>query len=273
MKHPIPVITLLTDFGLRDGYVGMMKGVMLGIHSPLTLVDLSHQIPAQDVHAANLQLVQVIPYFPQGTIHLAVVDPGVGTERGAIAIECSLGYLVGPDNGIFTDILARFPAQRVVRLNRVQYWRTPHPSPTFHGRDIFAPIAAHLACGVDLRILGAPMAPEALVRLPPLPYRVLGPQQVQGCIQHIDGFGNLITNIPGTVLENAQTWQVHIQSRVINPVIDQVIGGASTYGKKAKGELLALVGSHGWVEVAVNGGSAEAVLGVGVGEPLQVKWT
>ncbi len=140
----MPFISLLTDFGLQDPYVGIMKGVIHTLSPQAQLIDLSHGIPPQDVAAARFALMTAYPYLPSGTIHLAVVDPGVGSSRRAVAIQTETGFLVGPDNGLFSGVLAQTPALAAVELNRPRYWRTPSPSRTFHGRDIFAPTAAHL---------------------------------------------------------------------------------------------------------------------------------
>ncbi|MHC5725640.1 MAG: SAM-dependent chlorinase/fluorinase, partial [Nostoc sp.] len=142
-----PLVTLLSDFGDRDVYVGIMKGIIAQINRRLTVVDLTHQIPPQDIAAARFCLMNAYPYFPVGTVHVAVVDPGVGSKRRAIAVEFAQGFLVGPDNGIFSGVLSQSPAIAAVELTNLNYRRTPQPSKTFHGRDIFAPIAANLASG------------------------------------------------------------------------------------------------------------------------------
>ena len=268
------LITLLTDFGDRDAYVGVMKGVMASIcatDATVSWVDLTHRIPPQDVAAARFHLQTAWPYFPVGTIHLAVVDPGVGSDRHGVAIQFAGGYLVGPDNGIFSGILADSPAIAAVMLTNSHYWRVPQPSTTFHGRDIFAPVAAHLAMGVPLGELGNAMDPARLQRLAwPEPTR--SPQAGQsgtgeiltGTVQHIDHFGNGITNLPGDWVQG-KTWQV---TQVGQPA--QTIPGVQTYAAVAAGELAAIVGSHGWVELAVNQGSAQVELGLQVGDVIQI---
>jgi S-adenosylmethionine hydrolase len=234
---------------------------MLQIEPRLTLVDLTHLIAPQDLWAARFHLMNAVPYFPQGTVHLAVVDPGVGTARRSIALAFAQGWLVGPDNGIFSGVLDRFPPQRAVALTNRGYWRVQDPSTTFHGRDIFAPAAAHLAQGVDLENLGEKIPLETLVRIS-LPAYHRHENQIVGCVQHIDRFGNLITNIPSTALPSPdQPWWVELKSD-INRV---TIPSALAYGAVPQGQLLALVGSHGWVEIAVNGGNAQAMLNVSRG--------
>lgn len=165
-------ITLLTDFGHQDVYVGVMKGVILSIDPQAQVIDLCHEIPPQDCRTASFQLLQAVPYFPPQTVHVVVVDPGVGTRRRAIALDLGVGYCVGPDNGVFSLVGDRYPPQRVVELTQPQFWRTPNPSATFHGRDIFAPVAAHLAAGTDLARLGSAIEPDSLVRLPHLTYEI-----------------------------------------------------------------------------------------------------
>jgi S-adenosylmethionine hydrolase len=253
-------ITLLTDFGLQDPYVGMMKGAIASICSA-TVIDLTHQIPPQDIAAARFALLSAYPYFPEGTIHTAVVDPGVGTARRAIALRSKTGYLVGPDNGVFSGVIQHHGVLEAVHLTNRQYWRSPKPSQTFHGRDIFAPVAAHLAAGVAFTELGSTLPLDTLATLD-LPPPVRQPDgTVMGRIQAIDHFGNLITNIPG--------------SDVLAPAHlllgDHVIPLATTYGAVPVGALVGLIGSHGWLEIAVNGGSAQAHCGVQVGDLVRMQ--
>lgn len=280
------LVTLLTDFGLQDTYVGVMKGVMLAIDPRLALVDLTHGVPPQQVTSGSFQLAEVHGHFPIGTVHLAVVDPGVGTQRRAIAVATERGWLVGPDNGLFSGVLAQWPPRLAVALTNPHYWRTPQPSNTFHGRDIFAPVAAHLARGVPLMALGHPIDPKSLTRLPhhiPQAFAPLDPPDSaaetttlttaadnavpplwvrHGIIQHIDRFGNLITSIPATALPN-RPWIVQLEYLQVP--------AAQTYGQGSPGQLVALVGSQGWVEVAIQGGSAQQILGAKIGQPVQVR--
>lgn len=254
------IVTLLSDFGYDDVYVGVMKGVICQINPNLTLIDLNHQIQPQNITAARFSLMNAYPYFPQGTVHLAVVDPGVGSQRRAIALKLAQGYLVGPDNGIFSGIISENPVITAIELTNSEYWRVYQPSSTFHGRDIFAPVAAHLASGVSLQKLGREINPETLVKLD------IGECQeithgVVSCIQYIDHFGNLVSNIPGRFVEG-KTWCVEVQGLQIP--------GCTTYSDVEVGEVLALVGSHGWVEVAVNGGNAQMHLQMKYLDNLQV---
>lgn len=264
MTHPIKTgarfLTLLSDFGSSDVYVGVMKGVIAQINPSITVVDLTHQIPAQNIAAGRFNLMNAYAYFPQGTVHVAVVDPGVGGARRAIAVEIAEGFLVGPDNGLLHGVLTQSPAIRAVELTNSRYWRLPHPSATFHGRDIFAPVGAYLASGIPLTELGSAIAPETLQRLP-LPDCQATEQKLIGCIQHIDHFGNLITNIPSSAVSE-QHWLVKVG--------DRKIPRAETYSEQPTGSLLALIGSHGWVEIAVNSGSAQAQLQFTWGTPVEV---
>jgi S-adenosylmethionine hydrolase len=264
-------LTLLTDFGLSDGYVGMMKGVIAGVNPQLAVIDLTHQIPPQNIALARFALMTAYPYFPDGTVHLAVVDPGVGSNRRAIAISVGSnptqprGFLVGPDNGLFSGVLSQNSFIAAVKLSNQQYWRTSNPSSTFHGRDIFAPVAAHLASGVPLEALGEAIEPETLVQLdiPSIQVEALNENtyRIRGCFQAADHFGNLITNIPGDQVLGKE-WIVEIGNLAIS--------GRKTYSDSSPGNLLALIGSHGWVEIAVNSGNAKAVLKLDLGEEVQV---
>ncbi|NEP19048.1 MAG: SAM-dependent chlorinase/fluorinase [Leptolyngbya sp. SIO4C1] len=251
-------ITLLTDFGTQDAYVGSMKGVIAQINPSALMVDLTHQIAPQDILAARFVWLHSYPYFPVGTVHLAVVDPGVGTQRRAIAAEFDRGFLVGPDNGLLASALAQVGDYEAVELTNPDYWLTPHPSQTFHGRDIFAPAAAHLSRGVALQALGKPAVSLAPLELPACQPIENG---IEGSIQYVDRFGNLITNIPAAqVSERAWTITCH----------QQTVTSQATYGAVAYGHLLSLIGSHGWVEIAVNGGSAARALEAAVRDTVRL---
>ncbi len=265
-----PLVTLLSDFGDRDVYVGIMKGVIAQINPRLRVVDLTHQIPPQDIAAARFCLMNAYPYFPVGTVHVAVVDPGVGSKRRAIAVEFAQGFLVGPDNGIFSGVLSQSPAisttgyaYAAVELTNLNYWRTPHPSKTFHGRDIFAPVGANLASGVPLKQLGQEIDPASLVKLDvgECKQTTTG---VVGCIQYIDHFGNLVSNIAGSYVQG-KTWSVQAAGLSIP--------GCETYSDVNVGEIIALVGSHGWVEIAINSGNAHSKLQLDWQDKLQVVLT
>lgn len=254
------LLTLLTDFGLHDTYVGVMKGAIAQIAPTLTVIDLTHQIPPQNILAARFHLMTAYPYFPNGTVHVAVVDPGVGSIRRAIALQLTDGFLVGPDNGIFSGILAQHSVIAAVELTNPDYWRAANLSHTFHGRDIFAPVGAHLATGVSIQALGNSIDPTTLVSHS-LPDWTQTDSGIQGYIQSIDHFGNLITTIPARFVQQ-KSWSVVIEHTVLP--------GKQTYAEVPSGTLLSLVGSHGWVEIAVNGGSAQARLSLSCGDPIEV---
>ncbi|RUS96909.1 hypothetical protein DSM107003_23150 [Trichormus variabilis SAG 1403-4b] len=259
MSQP-KILTLLSDFGNNDVYVGVMKGVIAQINPDLKLVDLTHQIPPQNVAAARFCLMNAYPYFPVGTVHLAVVDPGVGSQRRAIALQLAQGFLVGPDNGIFSGVISKNAIITAVELTNLNYWRTFQPSSTFHGRDIFAPVAAHLASGVSLQELGKEINPATLVKLD-IGECWENTNGVAGCIQYIDHFGNLVSNIPASYVQG-KTWSVN--------VADLTIPGCETYSDVQVGEALALVGSHGWVEIAINSGNAHMQLQINWQDTLHV---
>jgi hypothetical protein len=265
------IITLLSDFGLSDVYVGVMKGVIAQINPALTVVDLTHQIPPQNIAAARFSLINAYPYFPTGTVHIAVVDPGVGSHRRGIALQLDTGFLVGPDNGLFSGVLNQNPLVEAVELTNPKYWRTPTPSTTFHGRDIFASAGAHLASGVPLEQLGEVIDPETLVQLT-IPEQTPTASGVAGCIQYIDHFGNLITNIPAADVQG-KTWSVAVGDSPTETLRERIIPGSQTYSNQPLGEVVALVGSHGWVEIAVNGGSAQSELQMDWGTVVEVVLT
>ena len=185
------LITLTTDFGTADGFVGAMKGVIHSLAPQATLVDITHEIPAHDIRAGTFALETAVPYFPKDAIHVAVVDPGVGSERAALLVETARGRFLAPDNGLLTSVAPETRETRLFSLNKPEFWR-PQVSATFHGRDVFAPVAAHLARGVRSEALGTPIA--RMVRLPwPRPRR--RGHAIHGEVVHVDRFGNLITNV------------------------------------------------------------------------------
>lgn len=269
------VITLTTDFGLADGYVAAMKGVALGINPGAQLVDISHNIPPQDIARAAFVLGTSSPFFPPGTVHLVVVDPGVGTERQAVIVRTPGADFVAPDNGVLSYIIEPYltgpagakrrklkaaPGLEVVTISESRFWRSP-VSATFHGRDIFAPVAAHLSLGIALSRFGEPV--DALTVLP-----LSRPSQspdgtLVGSILHIDSFGNLITNVRSRDLP-AGLKDITIE------VGDKIIRGLSqTYGA-GKG-LLALIGSSDYLEISLKDGNAAAWLHVGAGDEVKIR--
>ena len=242
----IPIITLLTDFGMEDTFAGVMKGVILGITPHARVVDLTHAVPPQDIRAAAFHIAGAVKYFPPGTIHTVVVDPGVGSERAAIAVQTESGFYVAPNNGVLSLSLKADPPKVAVRLSNSEYW-LPTVSKSFHGRDIFAPASAHLARGVPIENLGP--AIDDLVSVP-FSQAVQGSfGSIEGRVQHIDHFGNCITNIPAEMLST-------IPSVVIKVGGCRITGIVPSYSAVEPGEILALIGSTGYVEIAQRDGHA-----------------
>jgi len=260
-QQPAQIITLLTDFGLRDPYVGMMHGVILSIAPSVRIVDLTHEIAPQDIFDAAYVLRSSYRYFPKGTVHVAVVDPGVGTSRKAVALRADGHFFVVPDNGVVSLVTAETPAAEMVELTERKYF-LQDVSWTFHGRDIFSPVAAHIANGVELGTFGESLEKMAKLDLP-RPRQERG--SVRGEVIHIDRFGNLITNISASDLMMIRTNECEIQ------LADQKIHGIKqSCGAVGKGELLVLIGSSGLLEVSMNQGDAAASLKVGKGGKVKV---
>ena len=274
-----PLIALITDFGISDPYVGVMKGV-IARHCPAAqCIDITHGVSPQQIRQGAYLLRTAYRHFPAHTVFLAVVDPGVGTGRRAVAIRANEQYFVGPDNGLFSAVLEDMPvaAQEIVAL-RVP----PHPiSATFHGRDIFAPAAAHLACGAPLAALGDPVSD--LVQITVFP--VIRPRRAEpstwrtmiGEVLHVDHFGNLVTTFDGF------TWRLDGTLAAYGVIIDpvrtrltlregRVSGIHRTYGAVSPGEALALIGSDGQIEIAVNGGSAAVHFGARIGDKVRLEY-
>ena len=258
-----PVIAFLTDFGLRDHYAATMKGVVLGISPDATLVDISHDIPPHDVLAGALELAAAYKYFPAGTIFLAVVDPGVGSSRRALAAEAGGYRFVGPDNGVLSLALEEAPSRAVVELTERRYAR-PTVSRTFEGRDRFAPAAAWLAKGVALTALGRPAG--AIVRVA-LPSPSVADDRLAGEVVRVDHFGNLITNIDRRTFEQF----VGASGRGVPSLAGREIPNlVSSYADVGAGELCALFGSSDHLEIAARGASAAAATGQGRGAAVHV---
>lgn len=254
-----PIITLLTDFGIEDGYVASMKGVILGICSEATLVDISHAIPPQNVRAGAYVLSSTYKHFPAGTVHLAVVDPGVGTKRRALALRANRQYFVGPDNGLLSLILKENPDWSARSLNKPVYWRS-QVSTTFHGRDIFAPVAAHLAKGLSIESLG----PPSDVITPSWGSVIADGEFLRGEVIHIDHFGNIISNVNRTEMERLSVNQI-LSVSLGSSTLDRF---GDAYGEVEAGELFFMFGSSGYLEVAMNLGNAAAALSVHIGDPV-----
>ncbi|MBX5450188.1 SAM hydrolase/SAM-dependent halogenase family protein [Thermogemmatispora sp.] len=260
-----PVIALMTDFGLRDGFVGIMKGVIAGIVPHAQLIDISHDIAPQNVAAGAWLLSTAYRYFPAGSIFLCVVDPGVGSQRRAIALEAGDWFFVGPDNGLFSYVLAEQPVRQAVALENPAY-RLPVVSTTFHGRDIFAPAAAHLARGVPLADFGTILEPHALQRLAlNLPRREGG--RIEASVIYIDHFGNLVTSIPLTLVPDLFTAP---RVRLLVPQHNLTIERRQPFfaGEAGEDEPFVYSDSAGYVGIAIRNGNAAARLGMSVGEAV-----
>ena len=256
-----PVIALLTDFGTRDHYAGTMKGVALGICPDVTLVDISHEVPAHDVLGGALELAAAYRYFPAGTIFLVVVDPGVGSARRGIAADTGDYKFVAPDNGVLTAVFDQQPARRVVELTERKYAR-PTVSRTFEGRDRFAPAAAWLAKGIDLAALGRQ---AGTVQSLDIPRPVVDDGRIDGQVLRVDRFGNLITNIDRRTFDRiaGDRLEIRIGARQVSRVV-------STYADAAAGEICALFGSTDHLEIAANGANAAEALDLRRGAPVHV---
>ncbi|MFZ1040869.1 MAG: SAM-dependent chlorinase/fluorinase [Anaerolineales bacterium] len=260
------IITLMTDFGIKDGNVGVMKGVIWGICPQVQISDLSHMIGAQNVREASLILSRSAPYFPNGTVHVVVVDPGVGTARRPMAAQIGDWFYVGPDNGIITLLLERAEKEnwvfRFVQLDRTKYWLS-NVSYVFHGRDIFSPVAAYLANGVPLSDLGTEFTDPVRLQLPQ-------PQRIsngwRGEIIHIDHFGNLASNIRVENLGDAIQHKDKITVKIDGV---EIKGMVNTFGERAEGEVIALLGSTGSLIISVVNGNAATKLGVKVGDEIE----
>jgi len=258
-----PVITLLTDFGLRDHFVGTMKGVILGICPDAVMVDITHDLSSLAVSEAAFLLGCSYSYFPPGTVHLAVVDPGVGGERKPLAARCGEHLLVGPDNGIMTYVFGDCPDYQAFVIENPRC-RLSEVSATFHGRDVFAPAAAHLAAGMALQEMGPPLAQPVLLTLP-------APRETEHGLEahvvHVDRFGNLITDLKRQELDRWLGGET-FDRVTIEAGQRHLHGIRSSYESVAEGRPLALIGSAGRLEIAVNRGSASDRLALGHGDTI-----
>lgn len=259
MNKPPPIITLTTDFGTSDAYVGVMKGVILGINPNVQIVDITHAVPPQDIHEAAFLIHSAYRYFPKGTIHTVVVDPGVGSERRAIVCQTDRASFVCPDNGVLTFLLQEVEYQAehsesVVAIQNRDYF-LPEVSNTFHGRDIFAPVAAYLSLSVPLVDIG-PLVQNP-VRLP-IQMPQISSNTLTGRIVKIDVFGNAITNISESLLSTflgASAYEIHAGDVCLRQL-------NRAYAESKIDEPLAIIGSFGVLEIAVNGGNAAERFGL-----------
>jgi S-adenosyl-L-methionine hydrolase (adenosine-forming) len=256
-----PIVTLTTDFGLADPYVGVMKGVILGIVPAARTVDISHQVTAYEIPEGAYTIARAYPYFPKKTVHIVVVDPGVGTARRPLVVEAAGQYFVGPDNGVFTMLYAR-EGHKVRAVTNEKLFRQP-VSHTFHGRDIFAPVAAHLAAGLPPSRVGKLV--DDFLRLDFDRPQRSGKRTWQARILSIDRFGNLITNVHQ---EQFPEMERHNCELVIGP--HHVSAMAGNYSQTAPGELFLIVGSGGYLEVSCAQASAAKAIGCEVGAPAEL---
>jgi len=255
------VITLTTDYGTTDWFVGTMRGVIAWVNPQATVIDLTHQIPAGDIRAGAFALMAAYRFFPYQTIHLVVVDPGVGGSRGALVVHTSEHYFVGPDNGVLSWALRQEKIQAIHRLENEKFFLKPI-SQTFHGRDIFAPVAAHLSKGMSLDRLGPQQ--DGLVRLPwPEPKRTR--REAEGEVVYIDRFGNAITNLHEELLAGFERkrCRIMVRGKVVAPVL-------SHYQAAPSGKAAGVISSSGFLELAVNVGSAAKKFKLKVGDPIAV---
>lgn len=259
----MPLITLTTDFSEASPYVAVMKGVILSIASDARLLDLTHHIRPQDVSHADYFLGTCVPFYPPGTIHLAVVDPGVGSERNPLLIEAGGQFLIGPDNGLFTRVVHALGGNAVVRTLVNPQFHRPEVSPTFHGRDVFAPAAAHLAHGVAPSEFGPVQAHWVRRKHTSA---VCWQNQCVGEVQFIDDFGNVITNIPAGMIRELPI-RVTMGERASVP-----IRWVRTYSDVKGGELVSLFSSDGFVEIAEVNGNAACRLDVTVGTRVELQF-
>ncbi len=282
MEKPSPIITLTTDFGTSDVYVGVMKGVILNINPDAQIVDITHDIPPQDIHEAAFTIHAAQRYFPKGTIHIIVVDPGVGSNRQTIVCHTDNAFFVCPNNGVLSYVLQDVETENnpdTIAIDNPTYLM-PKVSNTFHGRDIFAPIAAHLSLGVTMKEIGTPI--HDLISLP-LHTASISDNTLTGQIIKVDSFGNMITNISEEMLglflfsstqnktledelskhANTINFEIRIGITCINKL-------NSSYAESEAGVTLAIIGSFGLLEIAVNMGNAGARLGLKVGDTVVV---
>ncbi len=258
------VITLTTDFGVGSPYAAAMKGVMLSMNPAVTLVDLTHEVPPQNVRHAAVVLGDVCHRFPEGTIHVVVVDPGVGTDRAIVYARVGSQSFIAPDNGVLSKVVGPHPPSKLLRLTNKEYWAET-VSATFHGRDIMAPAAAHLSLGLEPDKLGPPI--ESLDQLK-WAQPTIQPRRIDGTVLEVDSFGNLITNIEARMLAGRPT---DGRACVVCGLYE-TWGIYSAYAQQHEDSFVALIGSNDRLELALVGGNASKRLNIGVGTKVTVAW-
>ena len=255
-------IVLLTDFGHKDHYVGVMKGVIHSIAPAAPMIDLCHEVSPQDIRSAAYLLGVSYRFFPKGSIFLSVVDPGVGTDRRVVVVQLGEWYFVNPDNGLLTLVLEREKLKQAVQITESRYWLSPVSS-TFHGRDIMAPVSAHLYQTGHLKKFGKPLI-SPLKTLPSKPPERKG-NSIQGELFYLDHFGNLITNIVSDLIPLHRECKVSIGGKKMHRIVE-------SYAHASPGEWVAVVASADLLEIAVNQGNAQKEIGAKVGDPVKVEW-
>lgn len=257
------VITLLTDFGSKNGFSGVLKGVIWTIAPDVHIADITHEITPQNIMEGAIALSRAATFFPAGTIHVAIVDPGVGTSRRPLAAHIGDQYYVGPDNGLFTPLLEQAEQKgqpvTIIQLTNPQYWLA-EVSQTFHGRDIFSPVAAHLAIGISLEKMGSAINDPVRLLLPK-PEKISGGWR--GQVVLIDIFGNIATNLNAHLIKDNKNVLIKIANKSIQGLVN-------TYGDRHAGDVVALVDSENFIEVAVVNGHGAQSLGVTIGEPVEL---
>ncbi len=259
-----PVIALMTDFGLEDPFVGVMKGLIATICREARVIDLTHAITAQNVRQAAFHLDRSIGYFPDETIFVCVVDPGVGTTRQAIGVEAGPYRFIAPDNGLLTPVFKRWPDAKCHELTNANY-QLPNPSATFHGRDLFSPAAAHLAAGTPIETFGSAIDVAECKRIELWQNRPIEDGKGwTGEIIATDHFGNLITSFEAEMMLDSSDWKVKTGSSEPLPIV-------RTYGEVEQGKPLAYIGSSGMIEISIRNGNASAEFGIGEGDVAEMK--
>lgn len=252
------IITLTTDFGTKDGYVGAVQGVILSINPQAQVLDITHQIPAQNIRSAAFCIYNYYSSFPEGTIHLAVVDPGVGGRRKGVLVQSQRYYFIGPDNGIFSLALQKEKSSKAVHLKNPKYF-LGKISPTFQGRDIFAPVAAYLSLGVKPEEFGPRISKLEKLELPVVKEYS---QKLVGEIIHIDNFGNLVTNVTRVELQDRKISRIKVNTKSIQDL-------SRTFSDVKPGEPVAYLGSSDYLEIGINQGNAAIKLKAKIADKVE----
>ena len=264
MVKPSGIIGILTDFGNKDNYVGVMKGVILSINKDSTLVDITNEIPPHNVRSAAFQLYTSYRYFPKGTVFLCVVDPGVGTERRALAVKTKNYFFVAPDNGLLYPSIVEDGVDIIVKLENKKYF-LERISSTFHGRDIFAPVSAWISLGTPLEEFGSKLNIEDIVKIELKDY-IRSENEIVGEVNYVDRFGNIVTSIPNKEFNKLPSKISLVTKKEFEAK------KAKTYGEGRKNEILVIEGSHGFIEIAMNQESASKKLDLREGDRFKIRF-